>query len=107
MSFPYFCLIFGDTLNKNINTYGLSDDIINHDIIVNERLDELGININAKYSNLSKEEYYNKWNELDKFTKKSNIYAALNLRFKLNLLGLDYNVGNEEGNLISEKRFIP
>ena len=92
-----------DINNENINTYGLSDDIINHDIIVNERLDELGININAKYSNLSKEEYYNKWNELDKFTKKSNIYAALNLRFKLNLLGLDYNVGNEEENLITNK----
>lgn len=88
--------------NENITLYGLNDEIINHDVIVNEKLNILAMHINGKYNSLEKEEYLNKWNELSLFTKKSNIYAALNLRFKLNLLGLNYKEGNNDEDLIKE-----
>lgn len=87
---------------ESITFYGLNDDILNHSVIVDEKLNELAIVVNAKYSNLCKEDYYGKWNLLSDFSKKSNIYAALNLRFKLNLFGLDYVLGTSETDLIKE-----
>lgn len=91
--------------NDEITTYyGDFKKLFNHNIIVNDELNTLAKKVNEEYF----EEYYCKgddssymlehktelalkiWNNSDNFTMNSNVSAALNLRVKLNLLGLDY-----------------
>lgn len=92
--------------NDSIVTYfGKSDSVFNHDIIVNDSLSTMAKRLNevytAQYASAEerkrpdfaayiKEKAENDWKDLDYFTLYSNIYSAMNLRVKLNLLGLDY-----------------
>lgn len=69
---------------KGINCYGNTGDIYTHEVIVNENLVTLAKSVNAFYCGTDN------WNELTYFDKNSNISLAGNLRFKLNLLNLDY-----------------
>ena len=95
-----------DNMNNNkndITLYGDLDNVVNHEVIVDDKLNNIAMAINANYNLESKDEIYNKWINIDSFAKKSNIYAALNLRFKLNLLGLDYIEGNMGENLIQNQ----
>lgn len=69
---------------ENVSCYGNTKALFNHDIIVNESLTGLAKSINSFYSGT------NNWSELTYFDMYSNISLATNLRFKLNLLGLDY-----------------
>lgn len=78
--------------------------LFNHDVIVNDELSILAKKVNEEYFvsyNMTKDnkEYImknkeslalNEWNSLDSFTMNSNYSASINLRVKLNLLGLDY-----------------
>jgi len=68
----------------NINCYGNTDELFTHSIIVNESLADLARSINSFYSGSDT------WNKLTYFDMYSNISLACNLRFKLNLLKLDY-----------------
>ena len=69
---------------ENVSSYGNTKELFTHEIIVNESLTGLSKSINNFYSGKDN------WNELTYFDMYSNISLAKNLRFKLNLLGLDY-----------------
>ncbi len=79
--------IHNDSLNsayENVSCYGNTKELFTHEIIVNESLTGLSKSINNFYSGKDN------WSELTYFDMYSNISLAKNLRFKLNLLGLDY-----------------
>lgn len=71
--------------------YGDTQSLFTHDVIVNEELANLAKSVNKFYSGKDN------WSELTYFDMYSNISLACNLRFKLNLLGLDY-VKDSKGN---------
>ena len=103
-----------------ITYFGKSDSVFNHEVIVNDSLSVMAKKLNEVYtaqyvgdeqrSRPDFAEYIQKkaeedWQSFDYFTLYSNIYAAMNLRVKLNLLGLDYiKEGNGKNTaLISER----
>ncbi len=71
-------------LCDGITFYGDTESFFTHDIIVNEALCGLAKSVNKFYSG------EDNWSKLSYFDIYSNISLASNLRFKLNLLGLDY-----------------
>ena len=88
-----------------VTYFGNSEDVFNHDVIVNDSLSAMAKKLNevytAQYADAQERnrpdftEYIQQkaekdWQGLDYFTLYSNIYSAMNLRTKLNLLGLDY-----------------
>ena len=88
-----------------VTYFGNSEDVFNHDVIVNDSLSAMAKKLNevytAQYAGAEERnrpdfaEYIQQkaekdWQGLDYFTLYSNIYSAMNLRTKLNLLGLDY-----------------
>ena len=92
----------GDEL---VTYFGNSEDVFNHDVIVNDSLSAMAKKLNEVYTaqyagaeernrldfaQYIKEKAEKDWQALDYFTLYSNIYSAMNLRTKLNLLGLDY-----------------
>ncbi|MBQ3055146.1 MAG: hypothetical protein IJC88_03475 [Oscillospiraceae bacterium] len=95
-----------DTVSKTggdaaFTEYGNIDDILQHDVIVDESLTALAKSINRNYyvsggacDGFSEEQivaFCNmKWYGTPHFKRYSNVSAANNLRLKLNLLGLDY-----------------
>ena len=100
--------------------YGDYSKIYSHNIVVNDALSMTAKGINVVYTKRAAkadeiarpdfDEYIatkaeKSWRDMNYFTMTSNIYSAMNLRVKLNLLGLTYTEGNEpEGwNLISQK----
>ena len=100
--------------------YGDFSKIYSHNVVVNDALSMTAKAINAVYTErAAKEEEKARpdfkeyiavkaeksWNSMNYFTMTSNIYSAMNLRVKLNLLGLTYRVGDkaEECKLVAEK----
>jgi len=87
-----------------ITYFGKSDSVFNHDVIVNDSLSVMAKKLNEVYTAQYAREERNRpdfaqyiqkkaeedWKGFDYFILYSNIYAAMNLRVKLNLLGLDY-----------------
>ncbi len=88
-----------------VTYFGNSQDVFNHDVIVNDSLAVMAKKLNEVYTAQHADaeerkradfaEYIQKkaekdWNGFDYFTMYSNIYCAMSLRVKLNLLGLDY-----------------
>ena len=87
-----------------ISYFGKRERVFTHDVIVNDSLTMIARKLNEVYTarQLAKEkdrkdfaqyvreEAEKAWKEFDYFTLYSNIYAAMNLRLQLNLLGLDY-----------------
>ena len=105
--------------DDTVTYFGNGDSVFTHDVIVNDSLSAMAKKLNEVYVKLYAndeegnrsdfDEYIKKkaeddWNKLDHFTMYSNVYGAMNLRVKLNLLGLDY-VKNNSGrsSLISER----
>lgn len=94
------------TEDDEIVTYfGNSEDVFNHDVIVNDSLSAMAKKLNEVYTaqyagaeernrpdfaQYIQQKAEKDWQGLDYFTLYSNIYSAMNLRTKLNLLGLDY-----------------
>lgn len=86
--------------SNNIVSYGDTEKIFNHDVIVDESLVSLAKRINRTYCLDSKKsaditpedeaKANESWIKCGYFDKYSNIYLANNLRLKLNLLGFDY-----------------
>lgn len=75
-------------MNKNVSFFGYLTDIFNHEIIVKDSLMNLAKLTNSSYNRikLSNTNWYN----LTPIKQKSNLYASVNIRLKLNLLGYDY-----------------
>ncbi len=88
-----------------VTYFGNSEDVFNHDVIVNDSLSAMAKKLNEVYTaqyagadernrpdfaQYIQEKAEKDWQGLDYFTLYSNIYSAMNLRTKLNLLGLDY-----------------
>ena len=72
-----------------VEFFGKAKNILTHKNIVNEELIELSQRINKKYMQYSRQGKNNKveWERLLLVKQYSNIYQALNIFFKLNLLG--------------------
>ena len=88
-----------------VTYFGNSEDVFNHDVIVNDSLSAMAKKLNEVYTaqyagaqernrpdfaQYIQQKAEKDWNALDYFTLYSNIYSAMNLRTKLNLLDLDY-----------------
>ena len=98
------------TTDDEVTTYfGKSESVCCHDVIVNDRLSAMAKKVNevytARYAGEGvtaahiQKQAAEEWEKLDYFTLYSNIYAAMNLRVKLNLLGLDYEKDGKGENL--------
>lgn len=78
--------------HKDIIYFGNEQEIINHNLIVNEELQELAKGINRQYNkfpDITSLEAEKTWDKLEQIKLYSNYYSAMNIRFKLNLLGFD------------------
>jgi len=76
-------------LLPGIRIFGRSSDIFTESIIINESMDRMARAMNALFNGIYHVEPADNWFELDEFTKESNRSAAMNIRTKLRLLGLD------------------
>ncbi len=96
---------------ERVNYYGNRASVFCHDVVVDESHMTVAKEIHRRYErqNLQKkgereEDAQAKsvsvaaesWKKQDLFTKNSNLFAARSLRFKLNLLGFDYEKGQGE-----------
>ena len=102
----FVCSEAAYTEDDEIVTYfGNSEDVFNHDVIVNDSLSAMAKKLNEVYTaqyagaeernrpdftEYIQEKAEKDWQGFDYFTLYSNIYSAMNLRTKFNLLGLDY-----------------
>lgn len=78
--------------SEEIIYFGNESDILTRQLIVEEELQKLAKNIHYQYSKLANVSDLEKENILDHLPHielYSNYYSAMNIRFKLNLLGLD------------------
>jgi len=88
-----------------VSCYGKVEDVFTHEVIVNESLIALAKAIDREYFKLYNDptgekyteeellrESGKQWKQSSYFTMYSNIYLANNIRLKLNLLGLDYEI---------------
>lgn len=87
-----------------INIYGLKQQIFSHEWIIHDQILELAIKRDKGYQ-LKSSNFINlkNWKELSGIKKLSNIYSALSLKFKLNLMGLD--IATDKDKKISEEEF--
>ncbi len=95
--------------DKFITYWGNPDKIFNHDVVVNNSLSDLAFILNKKYVEKNKnikEEIQESWNKLDHFKRYANTYAAINLKFKLNLLGLDMEKAENTPNIDASKQLL-
>ncbi len=95
--------------DEYITYWGNPDEIFNHDVVVNNSLSDLAFIMNKKYVQKSKsikEEIQESWNRLDHFKRYANTYAAINLKFKLNLLGLDMKKAENTPNIDASKQLL-
>lgn len=87
---------------------GESFTIDNHDVIVNRSLESLAINKNIKYlqrtNKVSSTEALERWMSLPSIKRYNNSSVYLDLRFKLQLMGLDYCKKTDKG--ISKEQFV-
>ncbi|MEE0945893.1 MAG: hypothetical protein U0M42_03570 [Acutalibacteraceae bacterium] len=95
--------------DEHITYWGNPEEIFNHDVVVNNRLSYLAFIINKKYVDKNKnieKEIKESWEELDHFKRFANTYAAINLKFKLNLLGLDIKKTEDEPNIEASRKLL-
>ncbi len=105
---------------ERITYYGAAEKVFTHEVIVNDSLSLMAKQLHRVYiegayaSEKAGEEYSafidekaeESWRSLDYFTTYSNLYAAMNLRLKLHLLGLDYCADGKGAGLdLLEKRY--
>jgi len=85
-------------IDSEIIVFGASDEILNEDYIINEKLDSIAKRIANDYwknagSDEQKTNIVTKWDALTEFKRDSNRYAAMSIRTKLNLLGFEMKEG--------------
>ena len=79
-------------INGEYTTFGSSNEILSHSTIVDHIFTKLGIETHLIYKNMNIQSNLKKieeWEKLDMIEQYSNIYSTLNVKFKLNLMGLD------------------
>jgi hypothetical protein len=86
-------------IDSEIIVFGASDEILNEDYIINEKLDGIAKRIANDYwknagSDRQKTNIVTKWDTLTEFKRDSNRYAAMSIRTKLNLLGFEMREGS-------------
>lgn len=81
--------------DNSITFFGWKESVLNHDVIVNDNLLNLAKLMSGKYNEKHQSLLSIGWYELSPIKQKSNIYASLNLRLKLNLIGYDYEICDE------------
>lgn len=120
----YHCYIQSDAAcceDDGVTTYyGNLSTVYTHDIIVNDALSLLARKLNelytaqsmadqkarADFAKLVQQKAEETWKNFDYFTLFSNIYSAVSLRLKLQLLGLDYvKNGRAEGLDLIARRY--
>lgn len=88
--------------DKNIIPFGFKSHLLSHELIINDSFGLLAKLSNKAYWDLKQVEEPEEFHALPLIQKLSNIYADINIRFKLNLLGLDYSK-KPEGSISKEK----
>ncbi len=105
--------------SEKLTYYGDPNQVFTREIIVDDGLSVMAKALNRVYTQqqmldqknrpdfaaLVEQMAWESWNGLNYFSIYSNVYAAMNLRLKLNLLGLDYVADGKGENLqlIGEK----
>lgn len=96
-----------DLSECKITIFGSDKEILNHNVIVNDLLNNFARNRTLNYINSSSKNnldlMLNSWNSLPSLKRDSNISSTIAIRFFLNLIGLDITKGNMEG--ISKEEF--
>lgn len=120
----YHLFIRSETLytenDRTVTYFGNSENVITHDVIVNESLSKMAKLLNEDYvrknaddeekarqdfNQYIREKAEDEWKKMNYFTLYSNIYLAVSLRIKLHLLGLDYvDDGKGENTDLIKKR---
>lgn len=85
-------------IDSEIIVFGASDEILNEDYIIHEKLDFIAKRLANDYwkiagSDSQKTNMVSKWDSLTEFKRDSNRYAAMSIRTKLNLLGFELKEG--------------
>jgi len=118
-NFKFFVRCELDVCEKDdkVDYFGDFSKVFSHDIIVNERLMDLAKFINREYTQRFRkftdeqiengeldECAENEWNSSKYFTLYSNVSLAVNLKHKLNLLGLEIaeDDGEDAASILSE-----
>jgi hypothetical protein len=88
-------------INSEIIVFGASDEILNEDYIIHEKLDYIAKCMANEYweiagGNKQKSNIISKWDTLTDFKRDSNRYAAMSIRTKLNLLGFELKEGESK-----------
>jgi len=79
-----------NVINCKINIFGENEEILTEEYIIHEELDILAKNIANRYEgNVEISTAANEWNTCTQLQRESCRYAAMGIRVKLNLLGLD------------------
>ena len=93
---------------RGIVFIGENSSIDNHNVIVNRTLESLAINKNIKYiqrtKEVSKTEALERWMSLPSIKRYNNSSVYVDLRFKLQLIGLDYCPKTDKG--ITKDEFV-
>ncbi len=86
------------SVDDDVIGFGSNGTLYSHESIINNAHRNMAMQVHALYSNLhdlTHQDLVARWERLDTIDQFSNIYSTLNIRFKLNLMGLDlgYNEG--------------
>ena len=98
-----------DEFKCNIVPCGADEEVMTDEYIINEKLDILAKNISSRYEGgMETITAANEWNTCKQAKRESNRYAAMAIKVKLNLLGLDLMESNKKpisnlNNLYNEK----
>ncbi|MBE7021434.1 MAG: hypothetical protein E7411_08400 [Ruminococcaceae bacterium] len=95
--------LFADN-KPNVDCYGEYEKILEREVIIDEQLLKLAKMIAAQYNGEGTDSE-TEWKKSNYFNMYSNIYAANNLRLKLNLMGLDYEKKVSDDTSAEEKDF--
>ena len=76
--------------SNKLTPYGFKSNILTHDVIANDSLSRLAMRVNKTYNKISVNKLV-EWEKLPIIEKYSNVYSAINLRFKLQMLGFNYD----------------
>ena len=76
---------------ENVVYFGGKNGMLCHDCIVNDELLELSQKIHAFYNKVASDRLslLREWESIPLVEQYSNMYSALNIRFKLNMMGID------------------
>jgi hypothetical protein len=78
-----------NSFSSCIRIFGRARDLFTETVIINESMDKMARTINEFFNRTYQCDPTDNWHSLDAFTKESNRSAAMNIRTKLRLMGLD------------------